>query len=200
MTILGNSIVMFLGSSTKIMEAIFSSAKIPTSFPPWMVIGKIFPVAYGFPKPVPAVAGLAVVLTGNPLELIEDEFRTFAALVSLLKLLMPLLLAGVDVFEIIFLLSAVNVVPVAPGGAAITVLVLSFAVAGLAVIFAVAGLAVIFAVAGLAVIFAVAGLAVILPGNPLELIESEFRTFALVNVARRIIKAIETNTTAINGI
>ncbi|MGB8938056.1 MAG: hypothetical protein WCC17_23445 [Candidatus Nitrosopolaris sp.] len=182
MTILGNSIVMFLGSSTKIMEAIFSSAKIPTSFPPWMVIGKIFPVAYGFPKPVPAVAGLAVVLTGNPLELIEDEFRTFAALVSLLKLLMPLLLAGVDVFEIIFLLSAVNVVPVAPGGAAITVLVLSFAVAGLAVI------------------FAVAGLAVILPGNPLELIESEFRTFALVNVARRIIKAIETNTTAINGI
>ena len=34
MTILGNSIVMFLGSSTKIMVAIFSSAKIPISFPP----------------------------------------------------------------------------------------------------------------------------------------------------------------------
>jgi hypothetical protein len=76
-----------------------------------------------------------------------------------------------------------------------------FAVAGLAVMFAVAGLAVMFAVAGLAVMFAVAGLAVILTGIPLELIEDEFRTFAaLVNVARRIIKAIETNTTAINGI
>jgi hypothetical protein len=56
-----------------------------------------------------AVAGLDVVLTGNPLELMEDEFRTFAALVSLSKLLMPLLLAGVDVFEIIVLLSVVSV-------------------------------------------------------------------------------------------
>ena len=218
-----------------------------------MVIGKVFPVGYGFPKPVPlkllmplllaavdvfeiivllsavsvvvvapggaaipvlflsfAVGGLAVVLTGNPLELMEDEFRTFAALVSLLKLLMPLLLAGVDVFEIIVLLSAVSVVVVAPGGAAILVLFLSFAVAGLAVVFAVAGLAVVFAVAGLAVVFAVAGLAVVfavaglavvLTGNPLELMEDEFRTFAaLVNVARRIIKAIDTTTTAINGI
>jgi len=75
MTILGNSIVMFLGSSTKIMVAIFSSAKIPTSFPPCMVIGKVFPVGYGFPKLVLvifAVAGLAVVLTGNPLELMEE--------------------------------------------------------------------------------------------------------------------------------
>lgn len=84
------------------MVAIFSSAKIPTSFPPCMVIGKVFPVGYGFPKLVLvifAVAGLAVVLTGNPLELMEDEFMTFAALVSLLKLLMSLLLAGVDVFE-----------------------------------------------------------------------------------------------------
>ena len=157
-----------------------------------MVIGKVFPGGYGFPKPVPsfAVAGLAVVLTGNPLELMEDEFRTFAALVSLLKLLMPLLLAGVDVFEIIVLLPAVSVVVVAPGGAAIPVLFLSFAVAGLAVVFAVAGL-----------VFAVAGLAVVLIRNPLELMEDEFRTFAaLVNVARRIIKAIDTTTTAINGI
>ena len=56
-----------------------------------------------------AIAGLDVVLTGNPLELMEDEFRTFAALVSLSKLLMPLLLAGVDVFEIIVLLSVVSV-------------------------------------------------------------------------------------------
>src|SRR5215467_802266 len=132
-----------------------------------MAIRKVFPVGYGFPKPVPlifAVAGLAVVLTGNPLELMEDEFRIFAALVSLLKLLMPLLLAGVDIFEIIVLLSAGNVVVdvvVASGGAAIPVLFLLFAVAGLAVVFAVAGLAVVFAVAGLAVVFAVAGLAVV---------------------------------------
>ena len=151
-----------------------------------MAIGKVFPVGYGFPKPVPlifAVAGLAVVLTGNPLELMEDEFRIFAALVSLLKLLMPLLLAGVDIFEIIVLLSAGNVVVdavVASGGAAIPVLFL------------------LFAVAGLAVVFAVAGLAVVLTGNPLELMEDEFRIFAaLVNVARR---KINTTTTAINGI
>ncbi|MGB6533208.1 MAG: hypothetical protein WBF33_34390 [Candidatus Nitrosopolaris sp.] len=118
-----------------------------------MVIGKVFPVGYGFPKPV------------------------------LLKLLMPMLLAGVDVFEIIVLLLAVNVVVVAPGGAAIPVLFLSFAIAGLAVV------------------FAVAGLAVVLIRNPLELMEDEFRTFAaLVNVARRIIKAIDTATTTINGI
>ena len=116
-----------------------------------MVIGKVFPIGYGFPKPVP------------------------------LKLLMPLLLAGVDVFEIIDLLSAVNVVVVALGGAAIPVLSLS-------------GI-------GLAVIFAVAGLAVVLTGNLLELMENEFRTFAaLVDVARRIIKAIDTTTTTINGI
>jgi hypothetical protein len=139
-----------------------------------MVIGKVFPVEYGFPKLVP------------------------------LKLL-PLLLAGVDVFEIIVLLSAVNLVVVAPAGAAILVLFISFAVvfavAGLAVVFAVAGLAVVFAVAGLAVVFAVAGLAVVLTGNLLELMEEKFRTFAaLVNVARRIIKAIDTTTTAINGI
>jgi hypothetical protein len=130
-----------------------------------MVIGKVFPVEYGFPKLVP------------------------------LKLL-PLLLAGVDVFEIIVLLSAVNLVVVAPAGAAILVLFISFAV-----VFAVAGLAVVFAVAGLAVVFAVAGLAVVLTGNLLELMEEKFRTFAaLVNVARRIIKAIDTTTTAINGI
>ena len=142
-----------------------------------MAIRKVFPVGYGFPKPVPlifAVAGLAVVLTGNPLELMEDEFRIFAALVSLLKLLMPLLLAGVDIFEIIVLLSAGNVVVdvvVASGGAAIPVLFLLFAVAGLAVVFA---------------------------GNPLGLMEDEFRIFAaLVNVARR---KINTTTTAINGI
>jgi hypothetical protein len=105
-----------------------------------MVIGKVFSVGYGFPKPVP------------------------------LKLLMPLLLAGVDVFEI----SAVNVVVVASGSAAIPVLFLSFAVASLAVV---------------------------LTGNPLELMEDEFRTFAaLVIVARRKIKAIDTTTTAINGI
>jgi hypothetical protein len=121
-----------------------------------MVIGKVFPVEYGFPKLVP------------------------------LKLL-PLLLAGVDVFEIIVLLSAVNLVVVAPAGAAILVLFISFAV--------------VFAVAGLAVVFAVAGLAVVLTGNLLELMEEKFRTFAaLVNVARRIIKAIDTTTTAINGI
>jgi hypothetical protein len=118
-----------------------------------MVIGKVFPVGYRFPKPVP------------------------------MKLLMPLLLAGVDVFEIIVLISGVSVVVVAPGGAAIPVLFLSFAVAGLAVV------------------FAVAGLAVVLIRNPLELMEDEFRKFAaLVNVARRIIKAIDTTTTAINGI
>jgi hypothetical protein len=76
-----------------------------------MLIGKVIPGGYGFPKTVPvvvvtlggtatpvlllsfAVGGLAVVLTGNPLELIEEEFGTFAALVSMLKLLMPLLLA-----------------------------------------------------------------------------------------------------------
>ncbi|MGC2680866.1 MAG: hypothetical protein WA323_03290 [Candidatus Nitrosopolaris sp.] len=126
-----------------------------------------------------AVGGLAVVLTGNPLELMDDEFRTFAALVSLLKLLIPLLLAGVDVFEI----SAANVVVVASGSAAIPVLFLSFAVASLAVV------------------FAVASLAVVLIRNPLGLMEDEFRTFAaLVNVARRKIKAIDTTTTAINGI
>jgi hypothetical protein len=106
-------------------------------------------------------------------------------------------------------LSAVSVVVVAPGGAAIPVLLLSFAVAGLAVVFAVAGLAVVFAVAGLAVVFAVAGLAVVfavaglavvLIRNPLELMDDEFRTFAaLVNVARRITKAIDTTTTTING-
>jgi hypothetical protein len=145
-----------------------------------MVIGKVFPVGYRFPKPVP------------------------------MKLLMPLLLAGVDVFEIIVLISGVSVVVVAPGGATIPVLFLSFAVAGLAVVFAVAGLAVVFAVAGLAVVFAVAGLAVVFAAaglavvlirNPLELMEDEFRKFAaLVNVARRIIKAIDTTTTAINGI
>jgi hypothetical protein len=136
-----------------------------------MVIGKVFPVGYRFPKPVP------------------------------LKLLMPLLVAGVDVFEIIVLLPVVTIVVVEPGGAAITVLFLSFAVASLAVAFAVAGLAVAFAVAGLAVAFAVAGLAVVLTGNPLELMEDEFRTSAaLVRVARRIIKAIDTTTTAINGI
>jgi hypothetical protein len=127
-----------------------------------MVIGKVFPVGYRFPKPVP------------------------------LKLLMPLLVAGVDVFEIIVLLPVVTIVVVEPGGAAITVLFLSFAVASLAVAFA---------VAGLAVAFAVAGLAVVLTGNPLELMEDEFRTSAaLVRVARRIIKAIDTTTTAINGI
>jgi len=157
-----------------------------------MVIGKVFPVGYGFSKPAAAipvlflsfaVGGLAVVLIRNPLELMEDEFRTFAALVSLLKLLMPLLLAGVYVFEIIVLLSAVSVVLVALGGAAIPVLFL------------------LFAVGGLAVVLAVAGLAVVLTGNPLELLEDEFRTFAaLVNVARRIIKAIDTTTTTINGI
>jgi hypothetical protein len=150
-----------------------------------MVIGKVFPVGYGFSKPAAAipvlflsfaVGGLAVVLIRNPLELMEDEFRTFAALVSLLKLLMPLLLVGVYIFEIIVLLSAVSVVLVALGGAAIPVLFLSFAVA-------------------------VGGLAVVLTGNPLELLEDEFRTFAaLVNVARRIIKAIDTTITAINGI
>ena len=171
-----------------------------------------------------AVGGLAVVLTGNPLELMDDEFRTFAALVSLLKLLIPSALAGVDVFEI----SAVNVVVVASGNAAIPVLFLSFAVASLAVVFAVASLAVVFAVASLAVVFAVASLAVVfavaslavvfavaslavvfavaslavvLIRNPLGLMEDEFRTFAaLVNVARRKIKAIDTTTTAINGI
>ncbi|MGB8934505.1 MAG: hypothetical protein WCC17_05305 [Candidatus Nitrosopolaris sp.] len=92
---------------------------------------------------------------------------------------MPLLLADVDVFEI----SAVNVVVVASGSAAIPVLFLSFAVASLAVV------------------FAVASLAVVLIRNPLGLMEDEFRTFAaLVNVARRKIKAIDTTTTAINGI
>lgn len=59
-----------------------------------MVIGKVFPVGYGFSKPaadIPvlflsfAVGGLAVVLTGNPLELMEDEFRTFAALVNVAR-------------------------------------------------------------------------------------------------------------------
>ncbi len=151
-----------------------------------MVMGNVFPVGYGFPNQVPvgavipilflsiAVAGLGVVLTGIPLELIKDGFRTFAVLVSLLKLLMPLLLSGVDVFEIIILLSALNVVVVAPGGAVIPILFLSIAVAGLAVV---------------------------LTGNPLELIEDEFRTFvAFVIVARRIIKAIDTTTTEINGI
>jgi hypothetical protein len=138
-----------------------------------------------------AVGGLAVVLTGNPLELIEDEFGMSAALVSLLKLLIPLLLADADVFEIV-LLSAVSLVVVALGSAAIPVLFLSFAVAGLAVVFA---------VAGLAVVVAVAGLTVVLIRKPLELMEDEFRTFAaVVNVARRIIKAIDTTTTAINGI
>jgi hypothetical protein len=118
-----------------------------------------------------------------------------------LKLLMPLLIAGVDVFEIIVLLPVVSVVVVEPGGAAMTVLFLSFAVAGLAAAFAVAGLAAAFAVAGLAVAFAVAGLAVVLTRNQLGLMEDEFRTFAaLINVARRIIKAIDTTTTAINGI
>jgi len=73
----------------------------------------------------------------------------------------------------IVLLPAVSVVVVTPGGAAIPVLFLSFAVAGLAVV------------------FAVAGLAVVLIRNPLELMEDEFRTFAaLVNVARRIIKLL----------
>ena len=109
-----------------------------------MVIGKVFPAGYGFPKPVP------------------------------LKLLMPLLLADVDVFEIIILLSAFNVVVVAPRGAAIRVLFL---------------------------VFAVADLAVVLTGNPFEFMEDEFRMFAaLVNVARRITKAIDTTTTAINEI
>ncbi|MGA8084914.1 MAG: hypothetical protein WB988_23930, partial [Candidatus Nitrosopolaris sp.] len=71
----------------------------------------------------------------------------------------------------------------------------------LAVVFAVASLAVVFAVASLAVVFAVASLAVVLIRNPLGLMEDEFRTFAaLVNVARRKIKAIDTTTTAINGI
>jgi hypothetical protein len=93
------------------------------------------------------------------------------------------LVAGVDIFEIIILLPVVIIVVVEPGGAAITALFLSFAVAGLAVV------------------FAVAGLAVVLTGNPLELIEGEFRTFAaLVSVATRIIKAIDTTTTAIKGI
>jgi hypothetical protein len=53
-----------------------------------MVIGNVFPVGYGFPKPVPlkfAVAGLAVILTGNPLELMEDEFRTFVALINVAR-------------------------------------------------------------------------------------------------------------------
>jgi hypothetical protein len=99
---------------------------------------------------------------------------------------------------------------VALGGTATPVLFLSFAIAGLAVVFAIAGLAVVFAIAGLAVVFAIAGLAVVfaiaglavvLAGNLLELLEDEFRTFAaLVNVARRIIKAIDTTITAINGI
>ena len=110
-------------------------------------------VGYRFPKPVP------------------------------LKLIIPLLVADVDVFEIIVLLPVVTIVVVDPGGAAITALFLSFAVAGLVVV------------------FAVAGLVVVLTGNPLELMEDEFRTFAaLVSVARRIIKAIDTTTTAINGI
>jgi hypothetical protein len=128
------------------------------------------------------VGGLVVVLTGNPLELMEDEFRMFAALVGLLKLLMLLLLAGVAVFKIIVLLSAVNVVVVAPVGAAIPILFISFVVTGLAVV------------------FVVTGLAVVLTRNPLELMEDEFRMFAaLVNVARRKIKAIDTTTTTING-
>ncbi|MGC2573899.1 MAG: hypothetical protein WA364_20475 [Candidatus Nitrosopolaris sp.] len=53
-----------------------------------MVIGKVFPVGYRFPKPVPlifAVAGLAVVLTGNPLGLMDDEFRMFAALMRIIN-------------------------------------------------------------------------------------------------------------------
>ena len=155
------------------------------------------------------VGGLVVVLTGNPLELMEDEFRMFAALVGLLKLLMLLLLAGVAVFKIIVLLSAVNVVVVAPVGTAIPILFLSFVVTGLAVVFVVTGLAVVFVVTGLAVVFVVTGLAVVfvvtglavvLTRNPLELMEDEFRMFAeLVNVARRKIKAIDTTTTTING-
>jgi hypothetical protein len=123
-----------------------------------MVIGKVFPVRYRFPKPVPS------------------------------KLIIPLLVADVDVFEIIVLFPVVTVVVFEPGGA----LFLSFAVAGLAIVFA---------VAGLAIVFAVAGLVVVLTGNPLELMGDEFRTFAaLVSVARRIIKATDTTTTAINGI
>jgi hypothetical protein len=148
-----------------------------------------------------AIAGLDVVLTGNPLELIEDEFGTFVALVSLLKLLIPLLLlADSDIFEIIVLLSAVSLVVVALGSAAIPVLFFSL---GLAVVFAITGLAVVFAITGLAAVFAITGLAAVfaIAGNPLELLEDEFRTFAaLVNVARRIIKTIDTTTTAINGI
>jgi hypothetical protein len=79
-----------------------------------------------------------------------------------LKLIIPLLVADVDVFEIIVLLPVVTIVVVDPGGAAITALFLSFAVAGLVVVFA---------VAGLVVVFAVAGLVVVLTGNPLELME-----------------------------
>jgi hypothetical protein len=139
---------MFFGSSTKIRVALSSS--IPTSFPPLIAyfIGKVFPLS---------------------------DVRIYRFPKPVLKLVMPPLVAGMDVFEIIILLAVVTigvVVVAEPEGVAIAVLFLSFTVAGLAVVFT---------------------------GNPLELMEDEFRTFAaLVNVERRIIKTNDTATIAIN--